>query len=436
MKSLSFILTVLLIASSTSLFAALQIPDPFIELSVNGKIYKDGDKIEARPGERLKVIASIQGGRRYYCSMPEKYANIGPTTQIVSKGEDGMFFTVQGGTQFRGEWKLANETITFSSSGEVVVETLPQQGVKQTEAFVTLPKSGISQTYLVVRANALWKYQRTTPAGTTNQEEENKAEARFTLVLSNTADGWYSSENIVATGSEDFSVRNKLDQVQRFYKEIETALQAKNFNAARMHVGNLQTSVNSLKTEIDRKKNENPKFECNVTFIGSPTDLTMEHLGILQKMSDHWKNEFMIAQEGSQKVNSLLLNKQMSLTNNIMKSVMKNYIDWYQVMPNNIGDIVFYYEPTRPLSPFTYPLNILDWYSNSLEDASVLKDQAQGVSMLRQLQTFYDQRRSNTINERKQFVDLVNALSPAKPIDTQLKGYLGGLGWAKWKSGK
>ncbi|HCR90086.1 MAG TPA: hypothetical protein DIW50_06430 [Prolixibacteraceae bacterium] len=415
-------------------FGADPMRQPFVEITVNGKAYSPGDKIDTRPGERLKITASLKGGRRDYCSMPEKYANIGQTTEIVSKGDDGMFFTVQGGGQFRGEWQLANETAKFSSSGEVVIEPLPQQGVKQTEAFVTLPKSGLSQTYLKVRANTLWKYQRTTPAGVTNQEETNQGEGSFTLVLTTTAGGWYSSENIVVSGTENFSVRNKLDQVQRFYKEIETALQAKNFNAARMHVANLQTSINSLKTEIERQKRENSNFECEVSLLGTPTDLTMGHLGLFQKMSDHWKNEYMIAQGNTQKINALLLNKQMNLTNNIMKSVMKNYIDWYQPIPNNLSDLIYVYEPTRQLTKYAYPLNIMEWYSNSLEDASILKDQVQGVSMLKQLQTFYSERASKTIAERKEIVDLVNALLPTKAIDEQLKTYLGGLSWLKWTS--
>ena len=119
-----------------------------------------------------------------------------------------------------------------------------------------------------------------------------------------------------------------------------------------------------------------------------------------------------------------------------MKSVMKNYIEWYQVIPNNIGDIIFYYEPTRGAWPVTYPFNIMDWYSNALDDSSVLKDQVQGINMLKQLQSFYQERSQKTIEDRRQMVDLVNALSPAKAIDTQLRSHLGGLSWAKWNGGK
>lgn len=432
----SFLFSFLLILSFVGeSFAAEPMREPFVEITVNGKTYLNGEKIETRPGERLKITAAIRGGRRDYCSMPEKYANIGQTTEIVSKGDDGMFFTVQGGSQFRGEWKLANETATFSSSGEVTIEPLQQQGVKQTDAFVTLPKSGISATYLKVRVNTLWKYERKTPAGITNQEEENKAEASFTLVLSTVADGWYSSENIVVSGTDNFSVRNKLDQVQRFYKEIEAALLAKNFNGARMHFTNLQTSLNSLKTEIERQKRENPNFECEVSLNGSPTDVSMGHLNTLEKLSDLWKTQYDIASGNTLKINQMLLNKQLGLTNNIMKSVIKNYIDWATPIPTDEIGVVNLYDPKQVFAVTTLPLKVLNWNATAGEDASILKDQVMGIQMLSELRTFYQDRTRLSVEERKQIINSKNILLPVKAMDAQVKGYLGGLGWAKW-SGK
>lgn len=432
----SFLLTSFLILINVfASFSAEPMREPFVEITVNGKTYVNGDKIETRPGERLQITAAIRGGRRDYCSMPEKYANIGKTTEIVSKGDDGMFFTVQGGSQFRGEWKLANETATFSSSGEVVVEHLPQQGVKQTGAFVTLPKSGISATYLKVRVNTLWKYERTTPAGLTKQEEENKAEASFTLVLATVASGWYSSENIVVSGTEDFSLRNKLDQVQRFYKEIETALLAKNFNGARMHVSNLQTSLNSVKSEIERLKREKPNFECNVSLIGSPTDVSMGHLTTLEKLSDLWKTQYDIASSNTLKINQILVNKQISLTNNIMKSVIKNYVDWGTPIPSDEVDIATLYDPTLVLTGTTLPFKVLNWNASAVEDASILKDQVTGIQLLSELREFYQERTSVSVEERKRIINAKNILTPVKTMDAQLKTYFGGLSWLKW-SGK
>lgn len=436
MKPFYLFLFLLAFTSVQLTFAAEPIPDPFIELTVNGQIYKNGDKIETRPGERLKVTAAIQGGRRYYCSMPEKYANIGKTTEIVSKGDDGMFFTVQGGSQFRGEWKLANETAMFSSSGEVTIEPLPQQGIKQTDAFITLPKSGISQTYLKVRVNTLWKYERKTPAGITNQEEENKAEASFTLVLSTVADGWYSSENIVVSGTEDFSLRNKIDQIQRFYKEIETALLAKNFNGARMHITNLQTSLNTLKSEIERLKREKPGFECNVSLMGSPSDLSMDNLNKLEKMSDLWKTQYDIASENTLKINQLLLNKQMGLTTNIMKSVLKNYIEWGTSLPSDWTDFVASFDLTSTANGVLMPVKMSQWYESAGEDSSILKDQAMGIKMLSELREFYQERTKLSVEERKQLINNKNELLPVKAMDAQLKAYLGSLTWLKWLAGK
>jgi len=412
--------------------AAEPVRKPFVELTINGKILSHGQKAEVRPGEKIKVTAILRGGKRDYCSMPEKYANIGANTQIVSKGDDGMFFTIQGGNQFRGEWTLGNETATMSSSPEVVIEPLPQQGVKQTEAFVTLPKSGLGQAYLKVKVNTLWKYQRTTPAGTTNTEETNTGEDTFYLVLSGASDAWYSSENIVVTGTENFSVRNKLDQVQNFYKEIASALRMKNMSGAQMHINNLKTSLGSLKSEIERQKRDNSSFECNVTLMGSPTDLVMDHYDKLQKMSELWKTQYTIAQENSQRINQLLLNKQTSLTNNIMKSVIKNYLDWASPVPSDATDLVAIYNPSQTLGAFVLPIKVLSWNETAREDASILKDQVAGIQMLSELREFYLDRLQKSVSERKTIIETQNSLQPAKAIDSQLKSYFPGLSWLKW----
>ncbi|MCX6238885.1 MAG: hypothetical protein NTY07_15205 [Bacteroidia bacterium] len=431
MRKIQLTLIIGLLLSSVC-FAADPVRKPFVELSLNGQTLTSGQKAEVRPGEKVKVTAVLRGGKRDYCSMPEKYANMGQTTQIVSKGDDGMFFTIQGGSQFRGEWTLGNETATFSSSGDVVIEPLPQHGIKQTEAYITLPKSGLGQTYLKVKVNTLWKYKRTTPAGTTNTEEANSGEDTFYLVLSGASGSWYSSENIVVSGTENFSVRNKLDQVQRFYKEIETALRAKNMNGVQMHIDNLKSSLNSLKTEIERQKSENSSFECKVSLVGSPTDLSMDHLNKIQKMGDQWKTQYDISQENVLKINSLLLNKQLNLTNNIMKSVIKNYIDWASPIPSDATDLISMYNPSQTLGVFVLPVKVLGWNETATEDASILKDQVMGVKMLSELREFYQQRLQKSTEERKIIINIQNSLAPVKAIDNQLKGYFSGLSWLKW----
>jgi hypothetical protein len=431
MRTILWTLVTILLCNLTTVFAADPVRKPFVELTINGKTIAPGQKAEVRPGEKIKVTAVLRGGKRDYCSMPEKYANTGPTTQIVSKGDDGMFFTIQGG-QYRGEWTLGNETATLSSSGDVVIEPLPQQGVKQTEVYVTLPKSGLGQTFLKAKVNTLWKYKRITPAGTTNTEEANTGEDTFYLVLSGASDAWYSSENVVAVGTENFSVRNKLDQVQRFYKEIESALQSKNWSGAQMHYTNLQSSLTSLKTEIDRQKRDNNSFECKVSLMGLPSDLSMAQMNKLQKMSDMWKNNYTISQENSQKINQMLLNKQISLTNNIMKSVIKNYLDWASPIPSDATDLISLYNPSQTLGVFVLPMKILSWNEGAREDASILKDQVSGIKMLSELRDFYLDRVKNSVQERKIIVDTQNMLQPVKALDSQMKGYISGLSWLKY----
>jgi len=199
-----------------------------------------------------------------------------------------------------------------------------------------------------------------------------------------------------------------------------------------MHIANLQSSLTSLKSEIERQKRDNSSFECEVTLLGSPTDLSMEHLNKLQKLADAWRTQYDISQANTIKISQLLLNKQLSLTNNIMKSVIKNYLDWASPIPSDATDLISIYNPSQTLGVFVLPIKFLSWNEGAAEDASILKDQVLGIKMLSELRDFYQDRYQKSVEERKIIINTQNSLLPVKAVDNQLKSYFSGLSWLKW----
>ena len=128
----------------------------------------------------------------------------------------------------------------------------------------------------------------------------------------------------------------------------------------------------------------------------------------------------------------MLLNKQLGLSNNILKSVIKNYLDWASPIPNDATDLINIYNPSNSLGAFVLPLKILSWNESAIEDASILKDQAKGIQILTDLREFYLDRTKNAVQERKTIVETQTMLQPVKALDSQMKGYLSGLSWLKW----
>ena len=406
--------------------------EPFVVLKVNGTEYKEGAEITVRQGERIKVEAVLRGGRRDYCSEPQKYANIGKNTVIESSGENGISFNINNG-QFRGKWNLTSEMAKFTSGEKVKIEMITTNKNAQREAYIQIPQGDYSKVFLKVQSQTKWHYVRNTPAGQSEQDETNDGLATFYLVIQQESGSWYSSTNVIAKGIEDFSIRNRLDDIQKFYKLIEDYLKKKDFKNADMQISNLKNSIADIKKLIAEKKQKDAKFECEITFIGLPTDLSMDHLNKINNMSTKWKENFIISQDNAQKINEMLLNTQMTFSANILRSVFKNYISWGTSIPTGAEDILTIYDPNNIFGPLDIPRKVMDWYTTAESDASILKNQANNIKNLTELREFYLDRTKRFVDERKKLVDLSNELKPVSDKNQALKQYFSGLGWAKWR---
>jgi len=370
---------------------------PFVVLRIDGKEYQPNGEIKVRPGQRIQVIAKLMGGKRDYCSNPDKYANVGKTTVIQTKGEDGMSFYIGDGT-FRGTWSLTSESAKFSSAEGMIIT--PNSDIKNS-ALLEMPKSGIGKIYLKVEGETNWHYTRYTQAGRTDTDEKNNGTSTFYFVIESEDGVWYSSANIVAKGRESFSVRNNLDQIQGFYDQIHANLIKKNFSGAQLQIDNLKNYVAELKKTIDDEKTKDSEFKCEITFIGLPTSIVMDHSNQLDLLGDKWREMYFITQANVSSINDMLLKVQEGFSANVLRSVFKNYINWGTSIPTGAYDMLTLYDPNNILGPLDMPRKVMDWWEEANGDANILSNQVQTIKMLSTLRKFYMERMTYSIDERK-----------------------------------
>jgi lipoprotein-anchoring transpeptidase ErfK/SrfK len=424
------ILVSLLVALSFAGFTADPPRAPFVVLRVNGQEYAPNSEIGVRSGERIQVEAVLMGGKRDYCSNPNKYANVGKTMVIESSGENGISFNVNGG-QFRGDWRLADEKATFTSGPEVVITPTPSGNLSRS-AKVEFKPGNYSKMFFKVSSVANWHYVRVTPAGKTEQDEKNEGTSTFNFVIEAKSGVWFSSNNISASGSEDFSVRSNLTRIQEAYNQIEKALIAKNFSSARMQLGNLKASLGELPKLIDKAKEKDPKFSCEITLIGLPTDVPMQHIGKLETLSGKYKEGFDISQANAMEINKMLLNTQMTFSSNVLRSIFKNYINWGTSIPLGVEDLLSIYDPKNIFTPLDLPRKIMSWYEDANNDAGILKDQANNIKNLSELRTYYLKRVESFVKERQALTDIIKELNPVKEINTEAEGVIKSQKGAKY----
>ena len=402
----------------------------FIVLMVNGKEYRQGDEIIVRFGEKLSVEAILKGGRRDYCSNPQKYANVGRTVVIESFGEDGMSFDVNNG-QFKGKWSLKEEFSLFTTSPKMSV-TQTGRGAVQRSAIITIPQSNISTILLKVKATATWHYERRAASGRKEKDDVNEASATFKLVVKQEEGVWYSSANVIAKGEENFTVRNELNEVQKFYDRIGQYLLKKDYSAANREIQNLKNYVGEVKRAINDAKQKNSSYKCDVTFVGLPTDVTMEYRFKLNLVFDKWKERFYISQANMSKINNMLLDTQMTFSANVLRSVFKNYISWAGYMPPQLQDVPGALA-SDAIGSLDLPRQVMGWYLDAQKDAGILKNQVETIKKLTELRTFYLNNILNYTKERAEIKKLIDEYDTDKQVAEELKQYFKGLDWASWR---
>ena len=420
MKRILFLIC--LIALSINGFCADPPRTPFVVLRVNGKEYQPNSDISVRSGERIQVEAVLMGGKRDYCSNPDKYANVGKNTVIESRGENGMNFSINGG-QFRGDWKIKDEKANFTSGPEVAITPTPS-GSMNRSAKVEFKPGNYSKVFFKVNAVANWHYVRVTPAGKTEQDEKNEGNATFNFVIEAKKGVWFSSNNVSASGNEDISIRNNLTRIQEAYNTMEKAMIAKNYSSAKIQLGNIKNSLAELQKLIDKAKEKDRNFSCDVTLIGLPSDLPMQHLTKLEGLSARFKDGFDIAQANAVEANKMLLNKQMTFSSNVLRSIFKNYINWGTSIPGGAEDLLSVYDPKNIFTPIDLPRKVMSWYEDANNDAGVLKDQANNIKNLSALRDFYQKKSNSFVNERKALTELIKQLAPVKEINAEAEGLI------------
>jgi len=159
----------------------------------------------------------------------------------------------------------------------------------------------------------------------------------------------------------------------------------------------------------------------------------MTHIKKLETLSTKWKELYFISQENVTKINDMLLKVRNGLSANILRSVFKNYINWGTSIPTGAVDFMTLYDPSNALSAAALPGKVMGWWEDANNDASILNNQVQSIKMLSQLQKFYMDRMTKSIEERKQIQALLDELKPVKALHQELSAYFSGISWAKVK---
>jgi hypothetical protein len=410
MKIAIFILVLVFMVGTTN--AVQPARKPFIKIKIDGSNVKTGDVITVNHGQKLKIEVELEGGRRDFCKFPDAYADIAGTAQILSRGDNGLTYELDGK---KAEWKLLSETVKFS--GEEYIQINNSQN--QASAELTVANSKFSQTAVKAEMKASWQFVQDGIA----MNEENVADAVVYLKIAGSSDVWFQSKNIKASGVKDNSIQEKLSTVQSACDSIEHNMYHLNFPVVQQNIRNLQASVNELKTTIDAVKSGNPTYKLNISFIGLPSDKPVSDIAAFASLKNAWASAEPFLTEQKQAVEKLTT-ESTGDNNKELSRLVTNYEDWQSKLPENSFGLLNKYIPEIHTDSIAIPEKIALFSKN--------KNDGDYEKTLKDFSSFLDTRLQKVPGEVQKIASTGSRIQAFRLFDGMLRSYFNSITWAEW----
>jgi hypothetical protein len=412
MKNFFLILMMVLMAGFG--YGTQPLRKPFIQIMIDGKPFKSGDILTVKPAQKLMIGVEMEGGRRDYCKFPDIYADIAGTAQILSRGENGITYEINGE---KAEWKLISEEPIFTVDKYLKVKTVNNKST----AEVIVSNDKFSQTFLKIAINASWQFNQNVKIS----HEENSAEETIYFKVAGESDVWFSTKNIKATGIRNELVQEKLKDVQSACDSIETNFYRLNFIAVQQSIRNLQNVVSILKSTIDEIKTSNPSYQAKIVFIGLPSDIPYNDIGVFSEIKSSWGTMETMLTGLKERLEKLPVEPTRESNDELIKITLE-YVDWQQKLPENTFKILTRYIPGINEENIEVRENI--------KSVAIGKKVIDYPHTLNEFNVFIDQRIEQLPGEIQRINSTQARIQAVKLFDGMLRSYVSSIYWAEWKN--
>lgn len=414
MKTIFLILVMVIMVGSLN--AVQPARKPFIKMNVDGILLKTGDILTVTRGQKLKLEVEMEGGRRDFCKFPDSYADIAGTAQILSRGDNGLTYTLN---DKKAEWKLLNEDILFTSDDFIKIVT----SGKPSSAEIIVSNEKFSQSFLKVTIKATWQFS----SNDTTRQEENVAVASVYLKIAGASDEWFLSQNIKVSGIKNELVQEKLILVQSACDSIEKDLNQLKFAAVQQDIRNLQLAANNVKTTIDVLKATNPSYQIKVLFTGLPSDHPYSDIGLLSSIKTSWSTLEPFLSELKLELGKLPEQPTNDGKDELVKQI-GSYVDWQTKLPDQTFEHLSQYIPAFHVDSIRIP--------DKLELIAKEKTITDYAQTLNDFNSFIDQRIKRVSIEIQDINSANTRVQAIRLFDGMLRSYFASIDWAEWISSR
>lgn len=410
MKTIFFILIMVI---SVGIVNAVQpARKPFLHLKIDGNPIKTGEILKVNKGQKLKVEVEMEGGRQDFCNFPEEYADVSSAAQILSRGNNGLTYELDGK---KTEWKLLSETFQFTGDDAIKINSSPNQPT----AEIIVSNEKFEQTSVKVTVKAIWQFTD----GETVKQEENIAETSVYFIAAGTSDIWFLTQNIKVSGIKNELVQEKLILLQATCDSVKKYLLRLNFPLAQQAIRNLQIAGNNLKSAIDEVTAGNPAYKAEVDFIGLPSDHSFGDITLISNIKTAWQTLETLLNDFKQKLGSLPQQPTEESKDQLVK-LIESYTDWQSKLPDQTFDHLNQYISDIHVDSIQIP--------DKLRPIKKEKDITDYTQTLSDLNSFIDQRLRNVSDESQSINAISNRIQAVRLFDGMLRSYFASITWGEW----
>lgn len=412
MKTIFLILVMVIMVGTLN--AVQPARKPFVKMKVDGILLKTGDILTVTRGQKLKLEVEMEGGRRDFCKFPDSYADIAGTAQILSRGDNGLTYTLN---DKKAEWKLLSEDVQFSTDDFIKIVASGKPSIVE----IIISEEKFSQSFLKATIKAIWQFSD----NETTRQEENVAVVSVYLKIAGASDEWFLSQNIKVSGIKNELVQEKLIVVQSACDSIEKNLNQLKFSAVQQDIRNLQLATNNLKTTIDEIKASSPSYQIKVLFTGLPSDHPYNDIGLLSSIKTSWSTLETFLNE--LKLESGKLPEQPTSESKIeLVKLIGSYTDWQAKLPDQTFEHLLQYIPSLHVDSIKIP--------EKLEAIAKEKAVTDYAETLNDFNSFIDQRIKRVSVETQDINSASTRIQAIRLFDGMLRSYFASIDWAEWIS--
>lgn len=238
----------------------------------------------------------------------------------------------------------------------------------------------------------------------------------------------FRQRNVILLGAITEGVQARATAIQADYDQVRNRCVEREFEVYQERISAFLEQCRALDTDVQQSGGK-----ITAVLLDTPGGPIRREVELLERAEAHWHDLGRIATRSATDINEKLLAVQDDLSLNLMKSVLKNYLDWSGAIPGSPESVLSLLGGAAENIPWDLPSSVSGWIESAEQDASILEQQATTVARLTELRDFCLLRAEQAVDELRRLKSAREKRQPYATADEETAAALEQLGSVRFE---